>query len=165
MNTKVEQIIAEKKAKAEAMLKEIQANPDKFEEIARKESDDRVSGERGGELGFFEKKTMVPEFSNIAFSMKPNTVSDLVKSPYGYHIIKVTDRIEAGTTPYAKVKEEIRFYLETEAQMKILKNLTDGLMKTAKIEYIDSSFDPANIAKKAVKANTENNKKINGDNK
>ncbi len=165
MNKKIEQIATEKKAKAEAILKEVKANPDKFEEIAKKESDDKASGERGGELGFFDKKAMVKEFSDVAFSMKPNTVSDLVKSPYGYHIIKVTDRIEAGITPYEKVKEEIRFYMETEAQMKILKNLTDGLMKTAKIEYIDSSFNPENINKQAIKAHTESNKKMNGEEK
>ena len=163
MNKKLEKTASEKKAKAEAILKELKANPDRFEELAKKESDDKASGERGGELGFFERKTMVPEFSNVAFSMKPNTISDLVKSPYGYHIIKVTDRIESGTTPYEKVKEEIKFYMETEAQMKILKNLTDGLMKTAKIEYLDSSFDPENISKKAIKARSESSKALDGD--
>ncbi len=165
LNNKLEQIATEKKAKAEAVLKEVKANPDKFEEIAQKESEDRASGERGGELGFFAKKTMVPEFSNVAFAMKPNTISDLVKSPYGYHIIKVTDRVEAGVTPYAKAKDEIKFFMETEAQMKVLKNLTDGLMKTAKIEYLDSSFNPENINKQAVKINKERNNKSNGEDK
>ena len=112
-----------------------------------------MSGERGGELGFFSQDAMVPEFSKAAFAMKPNTISDsLVKSNYGYHIIKVTDRMEAGTTPYAKVKDEIKFYLETQEQVKVLKNLTDGLMKTAKIEYIDSSFNPE---KKLIKETTK----------
>lgn len=61
---------------------------------------------------------MVPEFANAAFSMKPNTVSEtLVQSPYGFHIIKVTDRMEAGSTPFAKVKDEIKFYLETQKQI------------------------------------------------
>jgi parvulin-like peptidyl-prolyl isomerase len=131
----------------------VKANPDNFEKIAQRESDDKMSGERGGELGFFAKEAMVPEFSNAAFSMKPNTISEsLVKSNYGYHIIKVTDRIEAGTTPFVKVKDEIKFYLETQEQVKVLKNLTDGLMKTAKIEYIDSSFNPE---KKLVKETTK----------
>lgn len=156
LNKKVEELFAAKKAKAEAILKEVKANPDKFEEIARKESEDKVSGERGGELGFFSKEAMVPEFSNTAFSMKPNTISEnLVKSPYGYHIIKVTDRIEAGTTPYNKAKDDIKFYLETQEQIKILKNLTDGLMKSAKIEYLDKSFDPASTKKEV---NSEINK-------
>lgn len=164
LNAQVEKINAEKKAKAEAILKEVKADPDSFEKIARKESDDKNSGERGGELGYFSRRVMVPEFSNAAFSMKPNTISEtLVVTPYGYHIIKVTDRVEAGTTPYEKVKEDIRFYMETEAQMKILKNLTDGLMKNAKIEYIDSSFNPDNINKQAIKINKEAAKKVNGE--
>ncbi len=157
LNQKVSEAIDVQKAKAEAILKQVKANPDKFEEIARKESDDKVTGERGGELGFFTKEAMVPEFSKAAFSMKPNTVSDsLVQTPYGYHIIKVTDRAEAGVTPFNKVKDEIKFYLETQEQIKVLKNLTDGLMKTAKIEYIDASFKPNNDIMKKV---TETEKK------
>lgn len=156
LNKKVEEIFAAKKAKAEAVLKEVKANPDKFEQIAQKESEDKVSGERGGELGFFSREAMVPEFSNAAFSMKPDTISEnLVKSPYGYHIIKVTDRIEAGTTPFVKAKDDIKFYLETQKQINVLKNLTDGLMKSAKIEYIDKSFDPENITKEANKEKKE----------
>ena len=91
---------------------------------------------------------MVPEFSNAAFSMKPDTISDkLVQSPYGFHIIKVTDRMAAGSTPFAKVKDEIKFYLETQKQIEILKNLTQGLMKNAKIEYLNESYDPRKIVK------------------
>lgn len=146
MNVKIEKIVAERKAKAESILKQVQANPDSFAQIARKESDDKASAERGGELGFFAKEAMVPEFSEAAFAMKPNTVSEtVVKSPYGFHIIKVTDRIEPGTTPFVKVKEEIKFYLETQEQIKVLKNLTDGLLKTAKIEYLDKSFDTSKL--------------------
>ena len=96
---------------------------------------------------------MVPQFSKAAFAMKPNTISEtVIQSPYGYHIIKVTDRVEAGTTPFVKVKDEIKFYLETQKQMEILKNLTDGLMKNAKIEYVDESYKPAKDVVKQVKA-------------
>lgn len=164
LNAKIEKMQAERKAKAEAILKEVLANPDSFEQIAQKESDDKNSAEYGGELGYFMKKTMVPEFSKAAFAMKPNTINDkLVQTSYGYHIIKVTDRVEPGIMPYEKAKEDIKFFMETEAQMKVLKNFTDGLMKTAKIEYIDSSFDPANISKNAIKANQNSSKKMNGD--
>ena len=153
LNKKLEEIKAQKLEKAQKILAEVKANPDKFEEIAQKESEDKSTAKRGGELGFFNAKTMVPEFSKAAFAMKPNTISEsLVETPYGYHIIKVTDRMEAGTVPYAKVKDEIKFYLETEAQMKILKNLTDGLLKSANIEYVDESFKPENIMKNSEKA-------------
>ena len=148
MNTQVEAAIAAQKAKAEKVLAQVKQNPDDFAKIAQKESDDKASAERGGELGFFPKEAMVPEFANAAFSMKPNTVSEqLVQSPYGFHIIKVTDRMEAGSTPYAKVKDEIKFYLETQKQIEVLKNITDGLMKNAKIEYLNDSFNPKKTIK------------------
>ena len=153
LNKKVEEHMDAQKIRAEKVLAAVKANPDDFEKIAQKESDDKMSGQRGGELGFFAKEAMVPEFSKAAFSMKPDSISDsLVKTTYGYHIIKVTDRIEAGTTPFAKVKDEIKFYLETQEQVKVLKNLTDGLMKTAKIDYIDTSFNPE---KKLIKETTK----------
>lgn len=157
LNKKLDEAMAAQQTKAEAILAEVKANPDKFEEIARKKSDDKMSGQRGGELGFFTKEAMVPEFSKVAFAMKPNTINDsLVKSPYGYHIIKVTDRAEAGVQPFAKVKDEIKFYLETQKQMEILKNLTSGLMKNAKVEYLDESFKTDNnVLKKAAKKTTK----------
>ena len=151
LNKKVEEQIAAQKAKAEAVLAEVKQNPDNFEKIAQKKSDDKASAERGGELGFFPKEAMVPEFANAAFSMKPNTISEsLVKSPYGFHIIKVTDRMAAGSTPFAKIKDEIKFYLETQKQVEILKNLTDGLMKNAKIEYLNEDFNPKKLVKEEI---------------
>ena len=158
MNKKVEENIKQQSEKAKAVLKEVQANPDNFEAIAKRESDDKASAVRGGELGFFSKDAMVPEFSKAAFEMKPNTISELVQSPYGYHIIKVTDRVEAGTTPFAKVKDEIKFYLETQEQINVLKNLTDELMKSAKIEYFDDSINPEKAAKNINKTVKEENK-------
>ena len=159
LNAKIEKLQAEHKAKAEAIFAEVKANPDNFEKIAQDKSDDKSSGARGGELGFFSRETMVPEFSKVAFSMKPNTIHDeLVKTTYGYHIIKVTDRIEAGTTPYAKVRDEIKFYLETMEQIKVLKNLTDGLMKTAKITYIDEAYDVDKLLKEQAKKEEEKSK-------
>lgn len=156
LNKKVEEQIAAAKTKAEGVLAEVKQNPDDFEKIATKKSDDKTSAERGGELGFFPKEAMVPEFANAAFSMKPNTVSEsLVKSPYGFHIIKVTDRMEAGSTPYEKVKDEIKFYLETQKQIEILKKFTDGAMKNAKIEYLNEEYNP----KRAVKPVTPEPKK------
>ena len=147
LNAEIEKQMAKQKEKAEAILAEVKKNPDNFAKIASQKSDDKGSAERGGELGFFPKEAMVPEFSKAAFSMKPNTISDLVQTNYGYHIIKVTDRIEAGTTPFAKVKDELKYYLETEKQIAILKDLTSGLMKTADIKYLDDSFNPAKAVK------------------
>ena len=97
LNARVKQEMDAKKAKAEAILQEVKNNPHDFAKIAKAKSDDRTSAKMGGELGFFAKKDMVKEFSTAAFSLPINKISDLVKSKYGYHIILVTDRAEAGT--------------------------------------------------------------------
>ena len=149
LNAKVEEKMAAQKAKAEAILAEVKQNPDNFAKIAKSKSDDKVSAQRGGELGFFPKEAMVPEFAQAAFAMKPDTISEnVVKTQYGYHIIKVTDRMEAGVTPYDKVKDDLKYYLETQKQIEVLKKLTDGLMKTAKIEYLNDEYNPNKVIKK-----------------
>ena len=155
LNEEVEKRMAAQKAKAEAILAEVRKNLENFAKIAEEKSDDRASAERGGELGYFPREAMVPEFSKAAFSMKPDTISDLVQTSYGYHIIKVTDRMEAGTTPFVKVKDELKFFLETQKQIEVLKNFTAGLMKTAEIEYLDDNYNPA----KSVKVKEERVKK------
>ena len=143
LNTEIEKIMNSQKAKAENILAEVKKNPDNFEKIAQQKSDDKGSAARGGELGFFPKDAMVKEFADAAFSMKPNTISNLVQTSFGYHIIKVTDRMEAGTTPFVKVKDDLKFFLETQKQIAVLKKLTTRLMKEAEIKYIDPSYDPA----------------------
>ena len=158
LNKEVEKQLAAQKAKAENILAQVKKNPDDFEKIAQKQSDDKTSAVRGGELGFFPKEAMVPEFAKAAFSMKPDTICEtVIKTPYGYHIIKVTDRMEAGSTPFAKIKDELKFYLETQKQIEILKKFTASAMKNAKIEYLDPSFDPAKI-KEALKPESNKTK-------
>ena len=102
---------------------------------------------------------MVPEFSKAAFSQRPNTVSPVVKSQYGYHIILVTDRMEAGQEPFEKAKFDIKNYLTNQKQLKLLDDLVESLKKNAKIEYVNSDYDPKNIQsklQKEVKQQTEN---------
>ncbi len=173
LKTKVEKIMAEKQAKAEKVLKEVKADKTKFAQLAKKYSDDPGSAKQGGDLGFFAKDQMVPEFANVAFSAKPDTVSDLVKSQFGYHIIYVQDRRAAGITPFEKAKQGIEEYLITQKQVKALDDLTIAAKKKAKIEYMDERYNPEVIQKKLsrqvddatggqaskVKEATKNNKK------
>ena len=94
---------------------------------------------------------MVPEFSKTAFTAKPNTVSDVVQTQFGYHIIMVQDRREAGVTPYEKAKDSIKDYLRTEKQIKALDDLTEAAKKKADIKYMDERYNPAVIQKKLTK--------------
>jgi len=81
--------------KAQALLKRIQAGED-FAKIAREESEDPNSAIRGGDLGFFTRGQMVPEFEKVAFSQNPGQISGLVKSPFGFHIIQTIEKSGKG---------------------------------------------------------------------
>jgi peptidyl-prolyl cis-trans isomerase D len=83
------------KAKAEDILKQARSGAD-FGELAKKYSEDDSNAKNGGDLDYFTRGKMVPEFDTVAFSLQPGQISDVVKSPFGYHIIKLTDK-KAGT--------------------------------------------------------------------
>src|SRR3954469_9418148 len=83
------------KKQAEDLLAQIKKGAN-FEELAKKNSQDEASAAKGGDLDFFNKGQMVPEFDKVAFSLQPGQLSDLVKTSYGYHIIKVTDKRPAS---------------------------------------------------------------------
>lgn len=97
---------ADKKAKekAEAVLAKLKGGAD-FAATAKTESEDKGSGERGGDLGWFTREDMVPEFADAAFAMEPGKLSGLVKSQFGYHIIKVFEKKPSGKIPYEEAKE------------------------------------------------------------
>lgn len=147
IEAKVNDEINAKKAKAEKVLAEVKKDPSQFAKIAKENSDDTTTAVKGGELGFFSAQEMVPEFSKAAFSMKPNTVSGIVQTQFGYHIIMVTDRMAAGQEPFEKVKNDIKGYLQNQKQLQYIDNLVESLKKNANIEYVNKEFDPANIQK------------------
>lgn len=130
--------------------------PDNFEKMAREKSDDVASAKNGGDLGFFAKSDMVEPFSKQAFTQQPNTISPVIQTPYGYHIIKVTDRMAAGKEPFVKVKEQIKLYLQAQKQMAILEKLIVQLKADAKIEYVDKTYNPTYIQSKLKEIAKEN---------
>ena len=155
IKAKVNEEIAAKEAKAKEVLAKVQKDPANFAQIAKENSEDTTTAVKGGELGFFAAQEMVPEFSKAAFAMKPNTVSGLVKTQFGYHIIKVTDRMAAGQEPYEKVKNDIKAYLQNQRELQAIDNLVESLKKSANIEYVNPEYDPKEI-QKAVQTEIKN---------
>ena len=101
------------KAKAEDLLKQAKAGSD-FAELAKKHSEDEGSAKNGGDLDYFQRGKMVAEFDQAAFAMQPGQVSDLVKTQYGYHIIKLVDRKPATTRTLAEVRQQLNDQLAYE---------------------------------------------------
>ncbi|MFP5378576.1 MAG: peptidyl-prolyl cis-trans isomerase [Vicinamibacteria bacterium] len=96
----------EVRARAEAVLAEARGGAD-FAALAREHSQDEGSAAQGGDLDFFGQGRMVPEFEQAAFALEVGQISDLVESPFGFHIIKLTDRRAGQTQPLEAVRDEI----------------------------------------------------------
>ncbi len=146
-----EKVMAEMQAryaKALSIQAALKNLPDNFEKTAREESEDVATAKKGGDLGFFAKADMVEPFATQAFSQQPNTISPVIQTQYGYHIIKVTDRMAAGQEPFVKVKDQIKLYLQTQRQMVILEQLINQMKASAKIEYVNESYNPVKIQEK-----------------
>lgn len=156
IDAKVKKEMGLKLEKAQKLLAEVKKDKSQFAKLAKENSDDTMSAKAGGDLGFFGKEEMVGPFANAAFSMKPNTISEVVVTPYGYHIIMVTDREKAGVEPFDKVKSDIKAYLENQEKVKVLQQYVETLKKNAKIVYNDPSFNPEVIQKK-LKEEAKNN--------
>jgi peptidyl-prolyl cis-trans isomerase C len=125
-------------AKAQAIRKRVTGGED-FATVAKAESDDTGSAQNGGSLGEFHRGQMVPPFEQAAFSMKPGDISEPVKTPFGYHIIKVEAH---NTRPLAEVKAEIEKKLRPEIARKQL----ETLRSSTTVQFDDAYFGPAPAA-------------------
>lgn len=155
INIKVQEEMLQRYQKAVSIEKQIKNTPEKFEAIARDESDDTVTAKNGGDIGFFAQKDMVKPFADVAFKQKPNTISEVVQTPYGFHIIKVTDRKAAGQEPFLKVKEQLKQYIAAQEQVKALEQYLNGLKARAVVQYVNDSYDPVKIEAKMKKIAAE----------
>ena len=103
-----------------------------FAELAKKESKDPGASD-GGDLGFFTKDQMVPEFSAVAFALEPGKISDPVKTQFGWHVIKVEEKRNKPAPSFEETKDQVQTYLARKAQQ----DLIMGLRKNAKVERLD----------------------------
>jgi len=132
-----------------------------FEKLAKEKSTDKGSGANGGELGWFTKDKMVPEFADAAFKLKKGDISEPVKSEFGWHIIKVEDRRPVQIASFDEMKESLRGALANKA----VQTYVEGLLKKASIKYYgpDGKEKPfsTSLAQPAAKGDKADDKKAN----
>jgi peptidyl-prolyl cis-trans isomerase C len=141
-------ILVPSEDEAKAILAQLKGGAD-FAALAKEKSKDPGAAE-GGDLGYFTKEQMVPEFAEVAFKLDKGQLSDPVKTQFGWHIIKVEDKRIRPTPTFEQVKPQIENYVAHRAQAE----LVEGLRKSATVERLDKpvaadpSLNPAAPAKK-----------------
>jgi peptidyl-prolyl cis-trans isomerase C len=136
-------ILVETEDEAKAVEEELKKGAD-FAELAKKKSKDPGASD-GGDLGFFTKDQMVPEFSAVAFSLEPGKISDPVKSQFGWHVIKVEEKRKRKAPDFDQVKAQIETYVTRKAQA----DYVGKLREAAKIERMDKPAETAGNANKS----------------
>jgi peptidyl-prolyl cis-trans isomerase C len=139
-------ILVETEDEAKAVKAELDKGAD-FAELAKKKSKDPGASD-GGDLGFFTKDQMVPEFSAAAFALEPGKISDPVKSQFGWHVIKVEEKRNRKPPEFDQVKSQIEAYVTRKAQADYVAKLREG----AKIERMDQAANTPAATPDAAKA-------------
>jgi peptidyl-prolyl cis-trans isomerase C len=124
-------ILVDSEDEAKTLLDQIKGGAD-FATVAKEKSKDPGAAE-GGDLGYFTKDQMVPEFAEVAFKMYPGQLSNPVKTQFGWHIIKVEDKRTKQPPEFDKVKDQIEAYLARKSQSEFISKLR----QSAKIERFD----------------------------
>jgi peptidyl-prolyl cis-trans isomerase C len=141
MEVHARHILVETEDEAKAIAEELKKGAD-FAELAKKKSKDPGASD-GGDLGFFTKDQMVPEFSAVAFALEPGKISDPVKSQFGWHIIKVEEKRNRKAPDFEQVKGQIETYVTRKAQAEYVAKLREA----AKIERLDVAAAKPEAAK------------------
>ena len=128
-------ILVEGEDEAKAILEQLKGGAD-FAKLAKEKSKDPGAAE-GGDLGYFTKDQMVPEFADVAFKMYPGQLSNPVKTQFGWHVIKVEDKRTRQPPEFEKVKDQIEAYLARKAQSDFITKLR----QSAKVERLDKAAE------------------------
>ena len=123
------------RTKAADILKEVKAGKD-FAALAKEHSQDPGSAQNGGDLGFFQQGQMVGPFNDVAFKLAPGSVSDLVETEFGFHIIKVAEKQTGRTVPLEEVRPKLEQYLERQNREQQTDAFVNGLKAKGKVEIL-----------------------------
>jgi peptidyl-prolyl cis-trans isomerase C len=128
-------VVAEKKKAADAALARVTDKKEDFTAVAKEVSEEPGAKDSGGDLNFFPKDRMVPEFADAAFAMKKGDISkEPVRTKFGWHIINVTDRKDAGSMPYDEVKGQVGSYLEGSKRRDVVRGIIESIRAEAKVD-------------------------------
>ncbi len=126
---------ADARAKAEELLAQIKDGAD-FAQLAM-ENSACPSSSKGGDLGFGQRRSWVKPFADAAFAMQPGEISDVVKTRFGYHIIKTTERKEADLTPLDEAKDDILMMLQGGREAELASKYVKSLRNAAEVVYAE----------------------------
>jgi peptidyl-prolyl cis-trans isomerase C len=129
-----------KRKKMEGILKRAKAGED-FAKLAKEYSEDPGSKDKGGEYTF-PKGQMMPEFESTAFALKPNEISDIITTPFGFHIIKLSEHIPAQKVAFDKVAPRIKNHLTQQEVAQLAPDFLAKLKKDADVKILDESLKP-----------------------
>jgi len=140
-------ILVKTEEEARAILNGLKAGAD-FEEMARTKSIDTTAS-RGGDMGFFQKGQLVPEFEEVAFQMKKGQISDIFQTQFGYHIMKLTDRMEPRLRDFASVKAFVEERILNQKRSKAFKAFITRLKGNTKIDINQKALEALGAASAA----------------
>jgi EpsD family peptidyl-prolyl cis-trans isomerase len=109
-----------------------------FEDLARQFSQDKPSASKGGDLGFVSRGQMPPELERVAFSMQPQEISAIIKTPKGYHILKLIERKKTVTLNYEEIKDRLKPFAQAEKQRDRLETWLKELRNEAKVNVYEA---------------------------
>ena len=123
------------RTKAADILKDVKAGKD-FAALAKQHSQDPGSAQNGGDLGFFQQGQMVGPFNDVAFTLAPGAVSDLVETDFGFHIIKVAEKQAPRTVPLDEVRPQVEQYLQRQNREQQTDAFVNGLKTKGKVDIL-----------------------------
>ncbi len=133
---RVRHILVRTEEEAKDVLDRLKKEP--FEEVAKRVSLDTATASKGGDLDYLRREQMFPDFAKAAFALKPGEVGGVVRTPFGYHIIKMVDRKKGQPLTFEQAKEQLRRRLTEERQNQRYQEWMKGLEAAAKITRDES---------------------------
>ncbi len=139
-------ILVKDEGLAKQLKAQLDADPSKFEELAKANSADTATAARGGDLGFFGQGRMVAEFERTAFALaNPGDISAIVQTPFGYHIIKLIEHKDGPNKPFEEMKERIRVALTNQRRQELVAQRFDKVKADAKVTVDEAVLEKAEV--------------------